>query len=137
MALLDQLKSYTSNCHSGNMMLDVIINKYVLDCELRNTQFTYCVKSCNLKNVADINLVAILGNLMDNALTAAETSEKHLVSLETTIRNGYSMIVISNSCDTAPSTHGGHLVTAKEDKKAPWFWVKKCPQNTEKISRRL
>lgn len=123
-ALLDQLKTYTSNCHSGNMMLDVIINKYVLDCELRNIQFTYYVRSCNLKHVEDIDLVAILGNLMDNALTAAETSEKRFVSLETTIRNGYSVVVISNSCDTAPSTHGGHLVTAKEDKKLHGYGLK-------------
>ena len=104
-ALLDQLKTYTSNCHSGNMMLDVIINKYVLDCELRNIQFTYYVRSCNLVHVEDIDLVAILGNLMDNALTAAETSVKRFVSLETTIRNGYSVVVISNSCDTAPSNY--------------------------------
>ena len=105
MALLDQLKSYTSNCHSGNMMLDVIFDKYVLDCERKNIGFDCYVMSCTLKHVEDIDLVAILGNLMDNALTAAETSEKRFVSLETTIRNGYSVIVISNSCDTAPSMH--------------------------------
>lgn len=132
MALLDQLKSYTSNCHSGNMMLDVIINKYVLDCERRNIQFDYYVRSCNLKHVADIDLVAILGNLMDNALTAAEQSEQSFVSLETTIRNGYSVVVISNSCDVAPNTHGGHLVTAKEDKKLHGFGLKSVQKTLRK-----
>lgn len=131
-AFLDQLKSYTSNCHSGNMMLDVIINKYVLDCEHRHIQFDYYVKSCNLKHVADIDLVAILGNLMDNALTAAQQSEKRFVSLETTIRNGYSVVIISNSCDTAPSTHAGNLVTAKEDKKLHGFGVKSVQKTLKK-----
>lgn len=66
--LSNQLKAYTSNCHSGNMMLDVIINKYVLECERRNIRFDYYVRSCNLTLVEDIdNIVAILGNLMDNA----------------------------------------------------------------------
>lgn len=123
-ALSDQLKSYSSNCHSGNMMLDIIINKYVLDCERRSILFDYYVKSCNLKHVEDIDLVAILGNLMDNALTAAEQSERRIVSLETTVRNGYSVVVISNSCDVAPNTHGGQLVTAKEDKKLHGYGLK-------------
>lgn len=132
MALLDQLKSYTSNCHSGNMMLDVIIDKYVLDCERKNIKFDYYVRSCNLKYVEDIDLVAILGNLMDNALTAAEHSEKRFASLETTIRNGYSIVVISNSCDTAPNTHGGHLVTVKDDKKLHGYGLKSVHKTLKK-----
>lgn len=131
-ALLDQLKTYTSNCHSGNMMLDVIINKYVLDCERRNIDFTYYVKSCNLQQVDDIDLVAILGNLLDNALTAAEQAEKHFVTLETTTRNGYSVVVICNSCDAAPNTHGGSLVTAKEDKKLHGYGLKSVRKTLNK-----
>lgn len=132
MALLNQLKSYTSNCHSGNMMLDVIINKYVLDCENRNIQFDYYVRSCNLKHIEDIDMVAILGNLMDNALTAAETSKERFVSLETTIRNGYSVVVISNSCDTAPNTHEGYLVSSKEDKKLHGYGLKSVRKTLRK-----
>ena len=72
--LSDQLKTYIKNCHSGNMMLDVMINKYVMDCAHRGIHFEYNVRSCNLKEMEDIDLVAILGNLMDNALTSAERS---------------------------------------------------------------
>lgn len=133
-ALLDQLKSYSSNCHSGNMMLDVIIGKYVLDCERRNIQFDYYVRSCNLKHVQDIDLVAILGNLLDNALTAAEQSEDRFVSLETTSRNGYNVVIICNSCDTAPNTHGGHLVTAKEDKKLHGYGLKSVSKTLKKYN---
>ena len=131
-ALSDQLKTYTSNCHSGNMMLDVMINKYVLECERRDIRFDYYVRSCNLKTVEDIDLVAILGNLMDNALTAAAQSEKSFVSLETTTRNGYSVIVISNGCDTAPETREGHLVTAKEDKKLHGYGLKSVYKTLKK-----
>ncbi len=133
-ALLDQLKSYTSNCHSGNMMLDVIINKYVLGCERRGIRFDYHVRICNLKNVEDIDLVALLGNLMDNALTAAEKSADPYVSLETTNRNGYSVVIITNSCDTAPSVRGGHLVTAKEDKKLHGYGLKSVSKTLKKYN---
>lgn len=126
--LLDQLRSYTSNCHSGNMMLDVMINKYVLECERRGIRFEYYVRTCNLKDVEDIDLVAVLGNLMDNALTAAEVSTDHFVSLETTQRNGYNVVVIYNSCDTAPDTYGDRLVSTKEDKKLHGYGLQSVSQ---------
>ena len=122
--LLNQLKDYSSNCHSGNKMLDVMINKFVIDCNRREIQFDYYLKSCNLKRLDDIDLVAILGNLMDNAITAAAKSNDKKISLETTQRNGYSVIIISNSCDSAPMIQGGQLVTSKDDKKLHGFGLK-------------
>lgn len=131
-ALSDQLRSYTSNCHSGNRMLDIIINKYVLECEHRKIAFQYYVKSCNLRHIADIDLVAILGNLMDNALTAAEQSEERRVCLETTKRNGYHVIVLSNTCDTAPATHAGRLITDKEDRRLHGYGLKSVEKTLKK-----
>ena len=132
--LLNQLKVYSSNCHSGNKMLDVMINKYVIDCNRRGIQFDYYLKSCNMKRLDDIDLVAILGNLMDNAITAAEKSNDKKISLETTQRNGYSVIIISNSCDSAPTIHGGQLVTSKVDKKLHGFGLKSVAKTLKRYS---
>lgn len=132
--LLNQLKEYSSNCHSGNKMLDVMINKFVIDCNRRGIQFDYYLKSCNLKKLDDIDLVAILGNLMDNAITAAAKSNDKKISLETTQRNGYSVIIISNSCDSAPMIQGGQLVTSKEDKKLHGFGLKSVAKTLKRYS---
>ena len=43
---------------------------------MRNIHFEYDVKLCNLNEVEDIDLVAILGNLIDNAVSAAENPVK-------------------------------------------------------------
>ena len=123
-ALLNQLTSYAKNCHSGNMMLDVIINKYAMDCERKNLKFEYDVRNCNLSAVDDIDLVAILGNLLDNALAAAEYSEEKNVFLETTTRNNYAVVIIANSCDAPPNTQEGQLLTTKKDKKLHGFGLK-------------
>ena len=93
--LLNQLKDYSSNCHSGNKMLDVMINKFVIDCNRRGIQFDYYLKSCNLKRLDDIDLVAILGNLMDNAMTAAARSESKYIRLETGRHNAYQILTIA------------------------------------------
>lgn len=97
-----QLQAYTHRCHSGNRVLDVMVDKYVTACELKNIAFTYDVQLCNLEGVEDFDLVAILGNLLDNALTAARDSQEKWVELATALRNGYQVVVVENSCDRPP-----------------------------------
>ena len=122
--MTDQLNTYSKSCRSGNLMLDVMIGKYVLDCERRGISFDYNVRSCNLKKMEDMDLVAVLGNLMDNAVTAAEQSARKQISLETTIRNGFDIVILSNSCAAPPNTCSGTLITSKEDRKLHGFGLK-------------
>lgn len=111
--LSNQLKTYSKNCHSGNRLLDVIIHKYSLDCGAKGVSFYYDVRQCNLSEVQDIDLVAIVGNLMDNAVSAATGSSKQQIALETTCRNGYSVLIISNSCDVPPIAKDNRLISTK------------------------
>lgn len=134
MKLLGQLTDYTHNCHSGNKLLDVMIHKFTIDCEMKGICFDYEVKLCNLKVVDDIDLVAILGNLMDNAITAAEQSLDKKVSLATVIRNTYNVIVISNSCDIPPKASGRQLISSKEDKSLHGFGLKSIARTLKKYN---
>lgn len=122
--LSQQLADYSQNCHSGNKLLDVIIHKYTVDCEMRGVKFEYDVKVCNLSQLADIDLVAILGNLIDNAVAAAENSTEKVVSLSTVHRNSYSVIILTNSCDNPPKRLGKRLLTTKSDVQAHGFGLK-------------
>lgn len=130
--LSNQLKSYSKNCHSGNKLLDVIINKYAIDSESKGLSFYYDVRQCNLSEVLDIDLVAIVGNLMDNAVKAAENSEQKKISLETTCRNFYSVLIISNSCDSSPIIDGQHLVSSKINTSIHGFGVKSVIKTLKK-----
>ena len=46
--LCGELTTYTQSCQSGNKLLDVMINRYVLDCELKEISFEYSVRECPL-----------------------------------------------------------------------------------------
>lgn len=130
--LSQQLNEYSRNCHSGNKLLDVIMHRYSVDCNLRGIHFDYDVKLCNLKMVDDIDLVAILGNLLDNAITAAEKSGGKTISLATAKRNTYSIIIISNSCDTLPKANGTRLVTSKANQDMHGFGLKSVKRTLKK-----
>ncbi len=130
--LSEQLNSYANQCHSGNQILDVIISKYAAACELKGIYFEYDVRLCNLSGIDDFDLVAILGNLLDNALTAAEQSQQRELSMATALRNSYCVIVIENSCDTAPILRGNRLVTTKENGRLHGFGLKSVSKTLKK-----
>ena len=115
--MLESLATYSKVSHSGNHTLDVIINKYITECEIKGVSFTFDIRLKNLEYVEDYDLVTILGNLLDNALESAEKSEKREISLSTDYRNTYDVLIISNSCDNPPKSVNTKLLTTKSDKK--------------------
>lgn len=121
--LSSELDDYTRSCHSGNKLLDVILNRYVLECQKRGLNFDYNVKVCNLGDIEDMDLVTILGNLLDNAIEAAEKSQEKTVYLETSLRNAYQVIVIQNS-SLPPRESYGRLQTSKPDQSMHGFGLK-------------
>lgn len=105
----------------------VVVNtalKYTVDCDMRGIQFDYDVRVCNLAQLDGIDLAAILGNLMDNAVSAAEQSAGKTISLSTVHRNSYSVIVVSNSCDVPPKQSGNRLLSTKSDSSLHGFGLK-------------
>lgn len=130
--LSEQLKDYSKNCSSGNKLLDVMLHKYDIDCKMRGITFEYDVKVCNLSQLEDIDLVAILGNLLDNAVTASEQSSEKYISLATVHRNRYSVIIVSNSCDTPPKLSENRLVSTKSESSLHGFGLKSVTKTIRK-----
>ena len=131
-SLSRQLADYTRICNSGNKMLDIMLHKYDLECRTKGIDFQYDVKLCNLSGIEDIDLVAILGNLMDNAMTAAARSEEKYIRLETGRHNAYQILTIRNSSDAAPQTEGDSLISSKKNKEYHGFGLKSVAQVLQK-----
>lgn len=130
--LSEQLKDYSRSRNSGNKLLDVMLHKYDIDCKMRGITFEYDVKVCNLSQLEDIDLFAILGNLLDNAVTASEQSTEKYISLTTVYRNRYSVIIVSNSCDTPPKQSGHHLISTKSGAGLHGFGMKSVATSIKK-----
>ncbi len=122
--LTDGINNYSKIASSGNHSLDVIINKYMTECEIKNVKFTYDIRKSNLLNIEIYDMVAILGNLLDNALEAAEISEGKFIYLQTDRKNNYDIVTIKNSCDKKPETDGDKLKTTKTNKRFHGLGIK-------------
>lgn len=132
--MAESLATYSKVSHSGNHILDVIINKYITECEIKNVKFSYDIRLKNLEYVEDYDLVTILGNLLDNALEAAENSQNREITLSTDYRNTYDVLIITNSCDTAPKSSNEKLLTTKKDKKTHGIGLKSVMKTLKKYS---
>lgn len=131
--MMESLSEYGKVCHSGNHTLDVVIDKYVAECKINNVNFEFDIKNNNLSGINPYDIVTVLGNLLDNAVEAAEKSEKKSVSIETDFRNNFSVIIVSNSCDLKPMLDDtGIPFTTKRDNRLHGFGIKSVKKTVKK-----
>lgn len=131
----ESLAEYSKVCHSGNHTLDVVIDKYVAECKINGLSFEFDIKNNNLSKIEPYDIVTILGNLLDNAVEAAVTSTGKSVIFETDYRNDFSVIIISNSCDSNPMSDGRELpVTTKSNKRLHGFGLKSVKNTVKKYN---
>ena len=130
--MTNALKAHSSSCHSGNHLLDVIMNKYETECQMKNIKFSFDVKLCNLNFVNSYDLVAILNNLLDNAIEAATGSQNAFISFSTNYTNTYAVIAIINSCFKPPTISNNKLLTTKEDKTKHGIGIKSVKKTLKK-----
>ncbi len=133
--MLERLYEYSNVCHSGNSILDVIINKYITECKINNIVFDFDVKNNNLSNIDYYDTVTILGNLLDNAVEAVEKTGKKHISFETDFRNNFSVVIISNSCEHNPLMEEHETpTTTKENSRLHGFGLKSVKKAVKKYN---
>lgn len=133
--LIESLDEYSNVSHSGNRILDVIIDKYVAECKINNINFSFDINNNNLIGLEYNDIVSILGNLLDNAVEAALSSEKKYIAFETDFRNNYSVVIISNSCDIQPKFDSNKTpLTTKPNKALHGFGLKSVKKTIKKYA---
>ena len=118
---------------SKNKTLDLIISKYVSLCEIKGIDFSIDVKTANLSFIESQDLTALLNNLLDNAMEAAEESEEKKISLVIEKQNEFlEKLTLTNSSDNAPQEKAGNLISHKADKEVHGFGTKSIRKIAEK-----
>lgn len=127
-----QLHEYSNTSHSGNHFLDVIIDRYLAECRIKNITFSFDLRLSNLSNINTFDLVSILGNVLDNALESAEKSKERYIHLYTDYRNNFDIAVIKNSCDNEPISTNNVLKTTKSNKNLHGLGMKSLKNTLKK-----
>lgn len=77
------LKSNSINVKTGLVELDILLNSKIDVAQMKNITIKYkCTANiiCEKKHI--INMISVMGNVMDNAIEASEESDKKLIDIE-------------------------------------------------------
>ncbi len=109
-------------CYSGNRILDVIINRYRMICRQQEIEFSAEAGNIPADFMNEVDLTALLDNVLQNAVESAVKSEKKYVSFSAfRVNDNFMKMLISNSCDTAPVfDKKGNLGSSKKGKNHGW-----------------
>ena len=132
--MLNSLGSYSNIADSGNTTLDVILNRYKIQCDLQNVDFIFDIRADNLQFMSSYDLVTVLSNSMDNAMEAVANCDEKYIRLTTTARSNHTLLTISNTCSTPPEMKQGMPQTTKKDKKAHGLGLKNVRKTVRKYA---
>lgn len=102
----------------GDEAVDYLINSKIALAVSQNIRVNTNIEFPRRTNIRSVDLVAILGNLLDNSLEAVNNEEDSLRFINLTIRriNDMLAIKVENGCCAAPAAADGELQTSKTDK---------------------
>ncbi len=115
--LRSPVEAVTQPAWTGDEAVDYLINSKTTLAASRKIKVTCNIEYPQHTNIRSVDLVAVLGNLLDNALEAVEGTEGDLRFINLTIRRINEMLIIKleNGCKAAPDIADGELKTTKPD----------------------
>lgn len=103
-AFLDEIEKavmvYGDIAKTGNNALDITLTEKCLLCGERGVKFTYIVDGESLNVLDPVDVSALFGNILDNAIesVASEPAERKIIRLNVSVVHGYLRIHCENYC---------------------------------------
>ncbi len=101
----------------GNRLLDVILARYGEVCAEKGIRFSADIRDQSVDFLSQSDMTSLFGNLMENAVEAAEGAEGPYIELLCDLRAGEALMVsLVNSCAAPPKSDGmGGFASTKQD----------------------
>lgn len=133
----DYLPSIQDFINSGNDAFDAIVNAKIILCTQKKIFIEVKLFENSLKNISDIDIGILFGNLLDNAIEAAEKSHKKHILVDIYEQGAYLSILVSNSTDKQVLESNKNLETTKSDKEMHGIGIKNIKSIVNKYNGML
>lgn len=131
---------YDASFDTGSSALDIIITKKSRECNRHQIKLTCLVDGRKLSFIEEIDLYALFGNIIDNAIEASrkiEDKSKRLISLSAVKKEGFVMIHESNYFVGNLKMHNGIPMTTKHDTNYHGYGIKSIKMLCDKYDGNL
>lgn len=121
-ALLKTSYKQAAQCHSGNDIVDAIINSKLSEAQTKGISFTFAANLHNPVQIDPVDLCGVLANQLENAFEACmqiPDSEKRLVHAEIKQAQSFIFLKVENAVLSNPFTHNPSLCSTKKNLSEP------------------
>ena len=135
-----ELNAYDELVSTGNEVLDIILGDTVARCREAGIRFSYVLDGAALCFMESLDLYAIFGNLLDNAVTAASAvsdPENRLISLKMSRAGDLLYFHIYNTFDSPLRFDDGLPQTTKRDAENHGFGMRSVRASLNKYGGAL
>ncbi len=120
----EKIKDDIRYIETDNEYFDAIVNTKLAVCHKKGILAQVRVMNNTLSKLSDEEIGIIFGNLLDNAIKAADESKEKTIELDVKKQSVYVSIIAQNSIDGSVLDANGDLNTTKSDKQSHGFGVK-------------
>ena len=113
--IIDKMELEYSYIASGNALLNYMLNETFAKAKDAGIYMKADVENIRFAGINGIDFSAVLGNLLDNAFDAAQSSKRKQLWIQVKRKRGYDMVRVSNSIDLSVLERNPELKTTKAD----------------------
>ncbi len=133
-SIYDDLEKYSVVGKTDNKILDIILSEYQSICYSKGIELEVDIKTANLSFIEPSKLVALLTNILDNAIESAENCDEKNVFLSINRAENFDVLICENSCCISPKITDDYVKTTKQNKEFHGFGTKSIAKITKQYN---
>lgn len=133
-SIYSDLEEHEIKVYTKNKFLDILINKYIIQCELNKIEFIINIKTANLLFMSDSDITILISNLLDNAIAAAMDAQRKRIELDINMAMNRTVITCVNACDSEPKVMNNRLISTKNAFGFHGYGIKNIKKITKKYN---
>nr|WP_296084775.1 ATP-binding protein [uncultured Blautia sp.] len=130
-----EIRVYETQNKTGNQILDAVLTNKAMICQNKEIELKFIVDGEALSFMEDMDVSALFGNMLDNAIESTEKQQekqKRLIWLYVTKEKQFVRIRTENYCDEKIRFKNGMPVTTKKDRRLHGYGMKSIKSTVEK-----
>ncbi|WP_066586394.1 ATP-binding protein [Cellulomonas timonensis] len=129
------IKDYGAQADTGNGVLDVILTTKAMECAERGIDLTYVADGSMLDFMSAMDVSAVFGNALDNAIDGAmqvPDPERRLIKMALFARDSFVVVTFENYFTGELRVENGDIVTRRPDRDRHGYGLKSIRYTAEK-----